>query len=262
MAAPTKRFAGKSVIITGSSGGMGAGFAKALAAEGAHVSLTGRNVQALEKVVAEIKALGSGKVVHTLGDITSPEVRKKLVENTLSSFGKIDILINNAGMGRPRKTILDDIKQDFEDILDVNLRSVYHLTSLVAPHIVKTKGNIINISSIAGLRATIGAAPYCIAKCGLDMMTRCLAAELAPHGVRVNGINAGPFNTDFVNGVIKDEGKKQELLKIITKTCALGRIGEVEDITALVLFFASEQASFITGSNSTIDGGRMLSAGH
>jgi len=261
MASTTKRFEGKSVIITGSSTGMGAGFAKAFAAEGAKVTLTGRNVDKLKNVAEECKKTGA-EVIYTAGDLTSAEVRKRIVDGTLSAFGKIDILINNAGMGRERKTIVDDIEELFEHVIDVNLRSVYHLTSLVAPHIVKTKGNIINISSVAAMRPIIGASPYCIAKCGLDMMTRCLAAELAPHGVRVNGINPGSFRTEFLRDRIPELEKRKEWYSSVAKTLGIGRVGEVEDIIEPVLFLASEQASFITGGLSVVDGGWLLSSQH
>jgi NAD(P)-dependent dehydrogenase (short-subunit alcohol dehydrogenase family) len=255
--AASQRFFGKSVLITGSSSGMGAEFAKAFAAEGASVSITGRNLQALEKIAAECKQKG-GKVVHTAGDLTSDVLRKKLVQNTLSAFGKIDILINNAGMNLARKTILEDNDENFETVLNLNLRSVYHLTSIVAPHIVKTKGNIVNISSVASIKPVIGSAAYAIAKAGIDMMTRCLAAELAPHGVRVNGINPGLFRTDFIRFLTTDKAKRDEVLTNIGTAGALGRVGEVEEIANLVLFLASDQASFITGSNQLCDGGWLL----
>jgi NAD(P)-dependent dehydrogenase (short-subunit alcohol dehydrogenase family) len=256
MAAANKRFVGKSVLITGSSTGMGAGFAKAYAAEGANVSITGRNVQGLQNVAAECKELGA-KVVFTAGDLTSDVLRKKLVENTLSAFGKIDILINNAGENQARKTILEDNDENFEKTLDLNLRTVYHLTSLVAPHIVKTKGNIVNISSVAGLRPLVGVGAYSIAKCGLDMMTKCLAAELAPHGVRVNGINPGPFKTDFLRHV-PDKKMVEQMSQTIASNTMTGQLGTVEDISHLVLFVTSDQASFTTGSLHLIDGGYLL----
>jgi NAD(P)-dependent dehydrogenase (short-subunit alcohol dehydrogenase family) len=256
MAAANKRFVGKSVLITGSSTGLGAGFAKAYAAEGANVSITGRNVQGLQNVAAECKELGA-KVVFTAGDLTSDVLRKKLVENTLSAFGKIDILINNAGENMERKTILEDNDENFEKTLDINLRTVYHLTSLVAPHIVKTKGNIVNISSVAGIRYIPGMGAYCIAKCGLDMMTKCLAAELAPHGVRVNGINPGPFQTDFLRYIPTGKAK-EEMFQAIGKTTITGQLGGPEDISPLVLYVTSDQASFTTGSLHLIDGGFLL----
>jgi len=258
MAAARKRFAGKVVIITGSSTGLGAEFARRFAAEGANVSLTGRNPKNLEGVANDCKKLGA-KVVFTPGDITSDVLRKKLVQNTLSEFGKIDVLVNNAGIALERNTILEPNYESFDKIHEVNLRSVYHLCGLTAPEFVKTKGNIINISSGAGIKALPGASQYCVSKAGLDMLTRCLAAELAPLGVRVNGINPGVFRSDFQRYVTTDKEKMNELYtNSYSKMMALGRIGEPEELANFVLFLASDAASFMTGINAPCDGGFLV----
>jgi len=259
MSPSAKRFAGKVVIITGSSTGFGANFAKAFAAEGAHVSLTGRNAKNLENVADECKNVG-GKVIYTAGDITSDVLRKKLVDNTLSQFGKIDILINNAGLNLQTGNILEPNYEAFDTIHNVNVRSVYHLTGLCATEIVKTKGNIINISSVAAKKAITGVAAYCVSKAEVDMLTRCLAAELAPHGVRVNGVNPGIFRTEFLRYVAADEKKRTEIYDSSTMANyhALGRIGEPDELAKFVLFLASDAASFMTGINAPCDGGYLI----
>jgi len=259
MASASKRFAGKVVLITGSSTGFGAEFARQFSAEGANVSLTGRNVNNLELVAAQCKKLGA-KAITTAGDITSDEVRKKLVENTLSEFGKVDILINNAGLNLGRASILEPDNEGYDIIMDVNMRAVYNLTGLLAKEIVKTKGTIINISSVVGMRPVIGAAPYCAAKAGLDMLTRCWAAELAPHGVRVNGVNPGAFRTEFIRYRSTDKETQNEMYNssVYANQHALGRVGEPNELAKYVLFLASEDASFMTGINSPCDGGWLL----
>jgi len=258
MAPAGKRFVGKSVIITGSSTGLGAEFARAFAKEGASVSLHGRNVKNLEEVAAECKKLG-GKTITTAGDITSDDVRKKLVENTLSAFGKIDVLINNAGLGLECGSILEPNFENIDTIHNVNLRSVYQLTGLVAPELVKTKGNIINNSSIGGIRPLEGMTAYSVSKAGLDMLTRCLAAELAPHGVRVNGVNPASFKSDFVRFKYAEKEKQDDFFEEFgRKHHALGRLGEAEELANFVLFLASEKASFMTGINAPVDGGYLV----
>jgi len=258
MASSDKRFEGKVVLITGSSTGFGAAFAKGFSAEGASVSLTGRNVKGLEEVAAECKALG-GKAIYTAGDITSDVLRKKLVQSTLSAFGKIDILVNNAGLALGHNSILEPNYENFDTILNVNLRSVFQLSGLCAPEIVKTKGNIVNISSVAGLKP-IGSLPdYCVSKAGLDMLSRCMAAELAPHGVRVNGVNPAAFLTDFGRFMNVDKEKQREAFETFGKNMhALGRGGEIHKLVNFVLFVASDQASFMTGTNVPVDGGRLI----
>jgi len=260
MAPARKRFEGKVAIITGSSTGLGADFAKALAAEGASVSLTGRNIKNLEAVAAECKKLGA-KVVYNAGDITSDVLRKKLVDSTLSAFGRIDILINNAGLNLGIFSILEPNYEAFDTIHDVNLRSVYQLSGLVAKELVKTKGNIINISSAVGKRAIAGGSAYCVSKAGLDMLTRCIAAELAPEGVRVNGVNPGVFRSEFHRFLTTDQEKIDDMFEnMFSKLHPLGRIGEPVELTNLVLFLASDAASFMTGTNVSCDGGFLLNA--
>jgi len=222
------------------------------------VSLTGRNVDNLEAVSTECKKLGA-KVVSTAGDITSDAIRKKLVQNTLSKFGRIDVLVNNAGMSLPRRTILDPNYEYFDQIHDVNLRSVYHMCGLTAQELVKTKGNIINISSCAGIKALPGTTSYCVAKAGFDMLTRCLAAELAPHGVRVNGINPAVFKSDFLRYMTTDKEEMNKMYDSYAATMhALGRVGEPVELARLVLFLASDEASFMTGINAPCDGGFLV----
>jgi len=253
--APQKKLEGKVAIITGSSSGLGEDFALLFAKHGANISLTGRNEAALQKVAAECKKLGV-KAIHTAGDISSDVLLKKLVNNTLTSFGKIDILVNNAGLIAPTGDILDLNYEGFDTMHSVNLRSIYHLSGLCAPHLVKTKGNIVNISSAAGLKVSPGAMAYCVSKAGLDMLTRCLAAELAPHQVRVNGVNPGLFKTNFLRE--SDEATREKMYEMFTSMHALGRCGEPEELANFVLFLASDDASFMTGINCPVDGGIMI----
>jgi len=175
MASGNKVLKGKVAIITGSSSGFGEDFAKTFAKEGANVSLTGRNKEALEKVAAECKALGA-EVAVTVGEIASEDVRNEIIKNTVDKFGKIDILVNNAGLGSSTPVKIEECNLELLDrVLDVNLKSVYSLIAHATPHLIKTKGNIINISSVAGLQPYVGASAYNISKAALDMLTKCAA---------------------------------------------------------------------------------------
>jgi NAD(P)-dependent dehydrogenase (short-subunit alcohol dehydrogenase family) len=257
MASPTKRLQGKVALITGSSSGLGEAFALMFASEGAHVSLTGRNQKELERVTNACKQFPGVKAIFTAGDISADDFRKKLVENTVSSLGKIDILVNNAGVtGVYGGSIVNPNYEDFDLVLNVNLRAVYHLCGLVAPHIVKTKGNIINISSTAGIKQYHPITPYCVSKAGLDMLTRCLAAELGPLGVRVNGVNPGDFKTNIWRSIPAEE--VDQLYDSFKDAYPLGRIGELDELSKFVTFLASDDASFVTGINCPVDGGYLL----
>jgi len=253
----TKRFDGKVVIITGSSSGIGADVAVRFAKGGAAVSLTGRDNDALNKVAAECQATGA-KVVTTVGDITLDETRSNIVKNTIDAWGKIDILINNAGMGGVT-TILHPNHDQFDQIINVNVRSVYRLTTEVAPYLIKTKGNIVNISSVLSRRTDYYFSAYCMSKAAIDMFTMNAAEELAPYQVRVNAVNPAVFETQIFQRSLKL--KAEEVAKHFDQTRdahALGRNGRLDELSNLILFLASDEASFVTGSHMLIDGGLCI----
>jgi len=256
MASGNKRLQGKVALITGSSSGIGEGIALMFAAEGCDISLTGRNEKELERVASAVKEFGV-RVIYTTGDLSSDDLHKKLIENTISSLGKIDILVNNAAYLKVF-SVLEPNYEDFNQMLSVNLRAIYHLCGLAVPHLLKTKGNIINISSGLSMKAVPGMSSYCISKAGLDMLTRCFAAELAPHGVRVNGVNPGVFKTNGTREVFPDKEVDDAMWEQKSKLNALGRLGKIEELAKFVTFLASDDASFMTGINGVCDGGGLV----
>jgi NAD(P)-dependent dehydrogenase (short-subunit alcohol dehydrogenase family) len=143
-------------------------------------------------------------------------------------------------------------------MMDVNLRSVFHLMQLAVPHLTKTKGNIVNISSVTGLRSFPGVLAYCVSKAGLDQLTRCAALELAPKGVRVNAVNPGVVVTEIHKRGGMSETDYEKFLEHSKTTHPLGRVGDPSEIADLVFYLASEQAGWITGATYQIDGGRAL----
>lgn len=181
---------GKVIIVTGASSGIGAATATYLTQLGATVVLTGRNIENLNKVGAECKAIGKQKPLLIVADVTNLDDNSRVIDETIKKFGRLDVLVNNAGKGQ-NGTIETTSLEQFDDIMDTNLRSVYHLTKLAVPHLIKTKGNIVNVSSVAGTRAFANSLSYCISKAALDQFTRCVALELAPKQVRVNSVNPG-----------------------------------------------------------------------
>ncbi|CAH1638083.1 unnamed protein product [Spodoptera littoralis] len=246
-------FQNKVVIVTGASSGIGAATAIKFAEEGAKVALVGRNQEKLNNIA---KKCGNPLIITA--DITKDEDAKRIIEKTLRNFGKIDILVNNAGIGSSSNILDEGVLQIYDKILSTNLRSAIVLTHLAAPHIVKTKGNIVNISSVAGHRMIPEFSAYCTAKAGLDHFTRAVALELAPHGVRVNVINPGPVKTD----IIENSGATKEMSdaafdRMRTRT-ALSRISEPGEVADLILFVASDKSKAITGSSIVTDNGMML----
>lgn len=248
-------FTNKVVIITGASSGIGAGAAKHLSNLGAKLVITGRNKDNLKEVAKSCR----GEVLPLVSDVTSEADRKSVIEETIRRFGKIDVLVNNAGIGA-FGDVATTTMDSFDSLMNTNLRSVFHLTQLAVPHLIKTKGNIVNTSSAAGLRAFPGVSVYCMTKAALDQFTRCLALELAPQGVRVNSINPAVIKTNFLKRLGMDEATYQQYLVKAKDAHPLGRVGTVDETAHAIAFLAcNDTASFITGTNLAVDGGRVVS---
>lgn len=250
-------FKDKVIIITGASSGIGADAAKYLSSLGGKVVLTGRNEVNLKEVADECK----GQVLPIVADVTIEADRMKVINETVKKFGKIDVLVNNAGIAESGTIYKATLKQ-FDSIMDTNLRSVFHLTQLATPHLIKSKGNVVNISSVCGLRAFRGVLVYCMSKAALDQFTRCVALELAPRGVRVNAINPAVIVTDIHRRSGMDEETYQAYLIAANKEHALGRVGTVEETSHAIAFLAcNEVSAFITGVTLSIDGGKAVMTG-
>jgi NAD(P)-dependent dehydrogenase (short-subunit alcohol dehydrogenase family) len=253
-------FKSKVVIVTGSSTGIGAGTAVKFAKEGAAaVVLHGRKEDALKTVKEQCEKAGPGVKVHIcVGDITDAKVREKMINETADKFGRIDVLVNNAGISI-HSPISETSIDVFDKIMDVNIRSVIVLTQLAIPHLVKSNGNIVNISSVAGLRAMPLFTFYCMSKIALDHFTRCLAVDLGPKGVRVNSVNPGAI-PDTELGVRQGHSADQvkEYMAKAGAAYPLRRPGTIDEVADVITFLASDKAKFVTGNIVPVDGGSTL----
>ncbi|XP_026725153.1 uncharacterized protein LOC113492067 [Trichoplusia ni] len=249
-------FNDKVVIVTGASSGIGAAIAVEFSGLGAKVTIVGRNETKLKEVAKKCK-----NPLTVVADITKENDIKKIVTETLNRFGKIDILINNAGMAIQASILAENAMETYDKVMNTNLRSAVYLTHLAAPHIVKTKGNIINISSIASL-TVFGKDQfsYGTSKAAMDHFTRSIAAELASSGVRVNSVNPGPVKTDFLENIGISKDQLEATFEHMAKMTALGRVSGAEEIADLVTFLASDKAKAITGAVFVSDNGVLIKA--
>ncbi|XP_049311397.1 3-oxoacyl-[acyl-carrier-protein] reductase FabG-like [Bactrocera dorsalis] len=246
--------AGKVVIVTGASSGIGAATAEAFAKQGSKVVLTGRNQANLKSTEAACKTANSNvELLVIAADVTTDA--EKIIKTTIDKFGQLDVLVNNAGMGK-WGSILDIDVDQFDLVMNTNLRSVFLLTKYAAPHLVKTQGSIVNVSSVAGLRSFEGISVYCTSKAALDQFTRCIALDLAPKNVRVNAVNPGVIVTEFHKRLGFSDEEDAKFLEHSKTTHALGRVGEPNEVADAIIFLASDSSSFITGATLPIDGGR------
>lgn len=247
--------AGKVALVTGASSGIGKATAILFSQLGAQLSITGRNLENLSAVGQECEK-HDGTSPHVIcGELTNEDDVKNIINSTIAKFGKLDILVNNAGIIE-LGSIETMSMESYDNMMNTNVRSVLHMTKLAVPHLKKTKGNIVNVSSVNGTRAFPGVLAYCISKSALDQLTKVVALELAPYQVRVNSVNPGVVITELQKRGGLSEEAYATFIERSKTTHALGRPGEPIEIANTIAFVASDAASFITGAQVPVDGGR------
>jgi NAD(P)-dependent dehydrogenase (short-subunit alcohol dehydrogenase family) len=244
------------VMVTGATSGIGRAVANRFASAAEHVIAIGRNGSVLAEVAAEISQHGGHSSTIEL-DVTHEAELHDVFEGVIGQTGRLDVLVNAAGhiaSGSIENTSLSA----WDSMMNVNLRSVFQLMQLATPHLIKTKGSIVNVSSVTGLRSFPGVLAYCVSKAGLDQLTRCAALELAAKEVRVNSVNPGVVVTEIHKRGGMSATDYEKFLEHSKTTHPLGRVGNASEIADLVFYLASERAAWITGATYQIDGGRAL----
>ena len=249
---------GKVTLITGATSGIGAATAILFARRGARLSLTGRNEVNLQRVCEECVRVGPANAERPLlviAELTCEDDVTNLVDTTVKKFGRLDILVNNAGIAH-FETIETTSLEQYDRVMRVNVRSAFHLTMLCVPHLIATRGNIVNMSSICGTRPCPSELAYSMSKSAIDQMTGCTALELASKGVRVNSVNPGMIVTEVHKRAGMSDEEYIKFLEHGKEIHPLRRVGDAEEVAQAIAFLASSSASFITGEHLHVDGGR------
>jgi len=242
--------------VTGASSGIGRATAVRFGRDGAAVLAVGREPRALNEVCAAVDAEG-GRAVPCVADVTTADAPDAIVRAALDAFGGLSAVVNAAGI-IASGTIESTADDPWDQMVDINLRAPFRLMRAAVPALIASRGAIVNVSSVTGLRAFPGVLAYCVSKAGLDQLTRCAALELAPKGVRVNAVNPGVVVTNLHRRSGMPEDNYAAFLERSKDTHPLGRAGNADEIAELIAFLASDRAGWITGETISIDGGRHL----
>jgi len=241
------RLDGKVAIVTGASSGLGARFARVLRAAGAEVVVAARRFERLRELADDTGA-------HPVAcDVAAVEDRERLVGEALDRFGRVDVLVNNAGVGPPGPAEDEPLEQ-IEDVMAVNVTGLFHLSQLVGRHMIERRtGSVVNIASILGLvaAAPVKQASYCASKGAVVNLTREMGAQWARKGVRVNAIAPGWFPSEMTADMVDD----QRSIDFVQSNCPMGRFGEQHELDGALLFLASDASTYCTGQILAIDGG-------
>ncbi|MDN3015552.1 SDR family oxidoreductase [Paenibacillus sp. BSR1-1] len=251
-----ERLSGKVAIITGGAGGIGKVTAKRFLEEGAKVVLVDLFQESLDKTKEELDPYG--EVIVVRADVSKEEDVQNYVQKTVDHFGKIDVFFNNAGIEGKVAPITEQKVEDFDKVLSVNVRGVFlGLKHVLAVMKKQGHGSVINTSSVAGLHGSPNVTPYITSKHAVVGLTKACAVEVAPYQVRVNSIHPSPVNTRMMRSLEEGfaPGNPEAVKADLAKAIPLGRYGESEDISNLVVFLASDESAFITGVQYRVDGG-------
>jgi NAD(P)-dependent dehydrogenase (short-subunit alcohol dehydrogenase family) len=246
----------QTVIVTGASSGIGRSAAMKFAAAGAAVLAVGRNEMALAEVVKDARVAG-GRAEYVATDITAPGAADQIVAACLEQFGSLTTLVNAAGI-IASGSIENTTDEQWAKVMEINLHAPFRLMRAASGPLADTRGSIVNVSSVNGLRSFPNLLAYCVSKSALDHMTRCAALELAPKGVRVNAVNPGVTVSNLHRrGGMAEEAYEAFLVRS-RETHPLGRPGQPDDISDVIVFLASDHAKWMTGETIPVDGGRHL----
>lgn len=244
------------VIVTGATSGIGRATAIRFARAGASVLAVGRDAAALDEISRTIVSEG-GHAERIEADVTASDAPTRIVQAALSGFGGITTLVNAAGIiGLGSVETTDD--DQWDQMLDINSRAPFRLMRAAMPALTASRGSVVNVSSVTGLRAFPGVLAYCVSKAAVDQLTRCAALELAAKGVRINAVNPGVVVSNLHRRGGMTEENYAAFIQRSRETHPLGRPGEASEIADLIFFLASDQAGWITGETISIDGGRHL----
>jgi len=250
----------KTVIITGGTHGIGEGCVRAFISAGARTVFCARHPEEGEALASELNTKGPGAAEFVKCDVSDVEAVHELIDATVARHGRLDCLVNNAGWHPPHKPINDFSVEEFHELLDLNLVSIFAACKFALPHLRKTQGNIINISSLVGAMGQLYATTYVATKGAITAFTKALAIDEAEHGVRVNSVSPGNVYTPLWQEAIDASSDPKQCREDGEAAQPLGRMGTIEEVGKLCLFIASE-ATFTTGVDHIISGGAELGYG-
>lgn len=243
---------GKAALVTGASRGLGRGMAEALARAGAHVVLTARSAADLEETSRAIEAIGRGRAIVLPWDVSRIDAMDELVERSAEAFGRLDVVLHAAGI-QVRKPALDIKPAEWDAVHQVQLKAAFFLATAAARRMLRQQegGSIIFVASLTSITGIPHTAPYSAAKSGILGLTRTLAVEWAPYGIRVNAVAPGYFHTQLTDALFRDPERRAALLARIP----MGQEGKPEDLAGAVIFLASPASAYVTGQTLFVDGG-------
>lgn len=246
-------FNSKTVLITGGTSGIGLAAAELFLAGGAYVILVGRCPDKGRSALSNLNNLGR-QVSFIAGDVSTPAACSQIVAEAVSLRGRLDIIVNSAGIYL-EKAISDVTPEDYDEIMDINMKGTYFIAKYAVPHLKQRGGAIVNVSSDAGLTGNVLCTAYCAAKGAVTNFTKALALELAPYNIRVNCICPGDIETPLLDKQLSSTADPDAAMREMASVYPMGRIGRAEEAAQVICFLASDAASFVTGAAWAVDGG-------